>query len=435
MRETTSPDRIAAPDHKPTPRSRWFRIGPLIFLAYLACYVDRNNISVAAPDMMRHFGMTGVGTGVLLSAFFWGYVVMQIPGGWIASRFGPKWVIVGCLLGVSVTGVLTGVVENYRALLAIRFLMGLAEGVIWPSFAVIIMRWFPSEERGRAVNLAQYVLPLSSTLMAPVSGWMISAWSWEAMFILQALPVLVLALAWIILGSSDPTHDRRISEAEKYRILATRDQDTGQAGSFFDVFRRPVVWGLCLAYFLWLTGLYGFGLWLPSLIRQISSTGISSAAELTAIPYAFAILGLFLNVYWADRAKHARALHFIVPLAIGGVSMLLQNQLAPGLVMSMVLLVITGVSLFCGIGVWWAWALGMAPRNQIGPSAGLINFFGNFGGIVGPIVVGAAAGSGSPAGSFHVVGYALLASAAVNTVVWLSSYPSAAPAKAVATAD
>ncbi|MGI4945015.1 MAG: MFS transporter, partial [Janthinobacterium lividum] len=370
----------------------------------------------------QHLGMTGTSTGVLLSAFFWGYVITQIPGGWVSNRFGAKRVIITCLLGVCATGLLTGIVENYRLLLAVRFLMGLFEGVIWPSFAVVIMRWFPASERSRAVNLAQYVLPLSSALMAPIAGWMIYDFGWKAMFLLQAAPVFLLALAWLILGSSTPEQDRRLGDEERQLILSTRERETALPSSLGEVFRMPVLWGLCLAYFLWMTGFYGFGLWLPTLIRQLSAEGVGSVALLTALPFAFAVVGLYVNATWADKAHHSRAWHFIIPLTIGGLAMLAQNALHPTLFVSMVLLVVTGVSLISGIGVWWAWALGMVPRNQVGPSAGMINFLGNFGGIVGPIVVGMAAGAGgSMSGSFHVVGYALLGSALVNLLVWLSS--------------
>lgn len=415
-------------------RSRWWRIGALIFLAYLCCYVDRNNISMAASNMMQHLGMSGTSTGVLLSAFFWGYVITQIPGGWVSNRFGAKRVIVACLLGVSVTGLLTGLVHDYRALLAVRFVMGLFEGVIWPSFAVVIMQWFPADERSRAVNLAQYVLPLSSALMAPIAGWMIANFGWQQMFILQAVPVLVLAVAWVSLGSSKPEQDKRISTKERQHILATRERETSPPAPLVSAFTAPVLWGLCLAYFLWMTGFYGFGLWLPSLIKQISSQGVASVALLTALPFAFAVVGLYINAKWADKAKkHAHAWHFIVPLCIGGVAMLTQSAFDHNLLISMVLLVITGVCLISGIGVWWAWALSLVPRNQVGPAAGMINFLGNFGGIVGPIVVGMAAGSGALNSGFHVVGFGLIGSALVNLVVWRLNR-SHKPAKGIAVA-
>ncbi|CAH2806935.1 MAG: hypothetical protein CPDRYMAC_6417 [uncultured Paraburkholderia sp.] len=219
------------------PRARWLRMSVLIFFAYLACYVDRSNISVAAPVMVCEFSMTSVVTGVLLASFFWGYVVMQVPGGWLASRYGPKWVIVTSLV-VGITGILTGLARTYDEIVVIRFIMGVAEGVLWPSFAAIIMRWFPSHEPSRAVNLAQYVLPVSSVIMAPIAGYLIQLSDWHVVFIAQGVPLLFLALAWIMWASSDPAHDRRLDPAERRMILAGSDENTGEIAPFSTVLRR-----------------------------------------------------------------------------------------------------------------------------------------------------------------------------------------------------
>ncbi len=102
--------------------------------------------------------------GALLSAFFWGYLVTQIPGGWLASRIGPSRVIAVAMTITGATACLTGLVHSLPALLAVRVVMGLAEGVIWPSFAVIFVRWFPARERARGIAFAQYALPLSSVV-------------------------------------------------------------------------------------------------------------------------------------------------------------------------------------------------------------------------------------------------------------------------------
>lgn len=167
------------------PRRRWYTVGTLLFFIYLLCFADRTNISVAAPEMMRDLQFSGAVTGTLLSAFFWGYVLTQLPGGWLANKIGPKRVIVAALCIVGITGCLTGFIEHLPSLIAVRFVMGLGEGVVWPSFAILFLNWFPSSERGRAVSLSQYTLPLSSVIMAPLAGWMIQRFNWQTMFVMQ----------------------------------------------------------------------------------------------------------------------------------------------------------------------------------------------------------------------------------------------------------
>lgn len=390
------------------PRARWYRIGFLLFLIYLICFADRSNIGVAAPEMVQELGLSGTVTGALLSAFFWGYVVTQLPGGWLASRIGPKRVIVGALTLVGLTGCLTGMVKDLPTLMAIRFVMGLAEGAVWPSFAVMFVNWFPSDERGRAVSFSQYALPIASVIMAPLAGWMIREFHWRTMFVMQGVPALALALIFGLIASEDPATDRRLSAAEREYILAGRSEAMVDEGRFADVLRRPMVWGLCATYFLWITGMYAFGMWAPTLLKQMANFNMTTVGWLTALPYAFATLGMYLVSRAADRSTFSRGWYVSGALLVAGLALLAQHFLADSLTVSLAMLVITGVGIYSALGAWWSWALSNVPRNQAGPAIGLINLFGNFGGICGPLIVGIAARGGKASEGLYLIGFALL---------------------------
>lgn len=391
------------------PKVRWYKIGVLLFLIYLICFADRSNIGVAAPEMVRELGLSGAVTGALLSAFFWGYVLTQMPGGWLATRIGPKRVIVGALLVVGATGCLTGMTHHLTSLLAIRFVMGLAEGVVWPSFAIMFINWFPTSERGRAVSLSQYALPLASVIMAPLAGWMIRAFHWRTMFVMQGIPALVLAVVFAVLVAEDPERDRRLSARERDFILAGRKEAMIAEGAFSDVLRKPIVWGLCLTYFLWITGMYAFGMWAPTLLKQLSSTiGMDTVGWLTAIPYAFATLGMYLVSRAADRSSFSRGWYVSGALCLAGLALLGQHFVADTLMANVVMLVLAGVGIYSALGAWWSWALANVPRNQAGPAIGLINLFGNAGGICGPLFVGFAAAGGKASDGLYLIGVALL---------------------------
>lgn len=400
---------MSANSHSNIPRARWYKIGALLFLIYLICFADRSNIGVAAPEMVHEMGLSGAVTGALLSAFFWGYVVTQLPGGWLASRIGPKRVIVGALLVVGATGCLTGVVTHLPGLLTIRFVMGLAEGVVWPSFAVLFINWFPTAERGRAVSLSQYALPLASVIMAPLAGWMIREFHWRTMFILQGVPALVLAAVFWAVASEDPVTDPRLSKAERDYIVAGRTEAMIEEGRFSDVLRTPTVWGLCLTYFLWITGMYAFGMWAPTLLKQLSATmGMDTVGWLTAVPYAFATLAMYLVSRAADRSSFSRGWYVSGALCLAGLALLGQHFVANTLGMNMVMLVLAGIGIYAALGAWWSWALANVPRNQAGPAIGLINLFGNAGGICGPLFVGLAAAGGKASDGLYLIGFALL---------------------------
>ncbi len=94
--------------------ARWYRIGLLLFLMYLTAFVDRSNIGMAAPAMVKSFGLSSTAVGVLLSAFFWGYVITMVPAGWTVSRYSAKKVIIWALVVWSIMAILTGVVTSYN---------------------------------------------------------------------------------------------------------------------------------------------------------------------------------------------------------------------------------------------------------------------------------------------------------------------------------
>ncbi|ASO21694.1 sugar phosphate permease [Actinoalloteichus hoggarensis] len=431
-----SPAMTGAASSAPVPKARWTRVGLLLFLIYLICYADRSNISVAVPDMVEQLRLSSTVAGVLLSAFFWGYVITQIPGGWAANRFSPKKVIVGSLVVVGITACATGLTSDYTSLLAIRFTMGLAEGTVFPSFAVMFLRWFPSIERGRAVSFTQYALPVSSALMAPLAGWMIHVWDYRTMFVLQGLPAFFLALAFWVLVADDPADDRRLDPRERELILRERDEETTSESTFLTSLRRPVLWALCLTYFLWITGMYAFGLWLPSVISQFSAAGIDAVGWLTALPYAVAALALYLLSRASDRSSHSRGWFVAGAMTIGGVALLVQYVVGDTVWTNMALLILTAVGIYGALGAWWTWALSKVPRNQAGASIGLINLCGNFGGIVGPILVGAvSAPDEGPGGGFYVLGFVLLAAAVLAAVIAVRSDGPAARARLVGAAE
>lgn len=402
-------------------KSRWTRIGLLIFITYLVAFADRSNIGVAAPQMAKdlQFGMTI--TGTLLSAFFWGYVITQVPGGLLATRFGPSRVI-GCAMVVTgITGCLTGLVTELSSLIAVRVAMGLAEGVIFPSFAILFIRWFPGNERARATSAAQYAIPLSSVVMAPLAGWMIDKFHWQTMFIMQGVPAIVLGLIFAYFVSDDPATDRRISDGERKFILQGRDVGVKADGTFFSVVAHPTVWLLGLASLCWIMVIFSFGLWMPSLIKQYFPSGYSVVGWLTAIPFLFGGVSMYFNSRFSDRAKVSRGWFVAIPITVAGIALLAQHHVSGGLVWTMVMFSVASAGLYSGAGTWWTYAISKFPRNQAAASVGFMNVFTSCGGIVGPFAVGYAAQGGSLANSFYVLGYALFVAAALMVILIMTT--------------
>ena len=390
------------------PKARWYRIGLLLFLTYLVAFVDRSNIGMAAPLMVKSLGLSSTTTGVLLSAFFWGYVITQIPSGLLASKYSAKKIIVGSLVLLGITGILTGVVKSYDGLLVVRFIMGLAEGVLWPAFAIYFINWYANSERARAINFSEMSLPISSIIMAPLAGWMIEHWNYHVMFILQGSLPIVLAIFFAWFASDSPEKDRYISKEELDYIKQNRTAELKEKGSFLEVIGNYRVWIFCIVYFLWITGLYSFGLWMPSLMKELSSKGIGTVGWLTAIPFVLAAIAMYFNAKWSDSHTSKRSFFIAIPLLIGGLALVLQHIFGVNLTTNLIMLIIAGIGIYAAFGPWWAWAMSFVPNNQAGTANGLINLVGNFGGIVGPIIVGAVAQGKNLLEGFYVLGFFLI---------------------------
>jgi MFS family permease len=395
--------------------ARWLRIALLLFLIYMVAFADRTNISVAVPALAHDLGLSATITGLLLSAFFWGYLATMVPGGWLAARAGATKIIVTASAVLGVATMACAFSHNLAALIVCRVVMGLAEGVLFPAFTVIYLQWFPASERGQAVNSCELAIPLASVVSAPLAGWLIEHFDWPRMFLVQGAPMLVLAVVFLVLGSDSPEQDRWISGAEREHILQTRSGQTTTEGTFRAVLASPRVWVQCVVYFGWLAGLYGFGLWLPSSLKSMSGLGIETVGWLSAVPYLCAFVCMYFCARWSDRSGRSRALFVIVPVLVAGVALVGGHYAHPGALVQFLLMTVACMGIYAGLGPWWTWSIENSPRNHAGAAIGLINVAGNLGGVIGPVVVGAVSASASNVNGFYVLGFFAIASGLLLT--------------------
>ncbi|USK30948.1 MFS transporter [Bacillus sp. CMF21] len=229
------------------------------------------------------------------------------------------------------------------------------------------------------------------------------------MFILQGAPPLILAVLFAFLGADSPEKDKLISKEERDYIVQNRTAEVKEHGSFLDVVKNYRVWVFSFIYFLWITGVYSFGLWMPSLMKQLSNSGIGIVGWLSAVPFILAAICMYYNSVWSDSVGENRVLFVSVPLMIGGLALAIQHLVEGGMVFNMILLIIAGIGIYSAFGPWWAWAMSFFPSNQAGTANGLINTCGNIGGIVGLIIVGAVAQNSDLTDGFYVLGFFLMA--------------------------
>lgn len=204
------------------PRQRWLRIIPPILIACIISYMDRVNIAFAMPGGMdEELGISATMAGLAGGIFFIGYLFLQVPGGKIAVHGSGKKFIGWSLVAWAVISVLTGVVTNQYQLLALRFLLGVAEGGMLPVVLTMISNWFPDAERGRANAIVIMFVPIAGIITAPLSGWIITALDWRWLFIIEGLMSIVVLVLWVFTVYDRPQEARWISEAEKNYLIQT----------------------------------------------------------------------------------------------------------------------------------------------------------------------------------------------------------------------
>ncbi len=384
----TAPALTAPP---PAGRARWTRLIPVAIVVYVISFMDRTNIGFAFDGMGKDLHLDSAAQGLAGGIFFIGYLVLQIPGGHLAERWSAKKFVGIMVLIWGVFAVVSGLVQNYAELLIVRFLLGVAEGGIWPAILVLISHWFPARERARAYGFWMMNIAIASIITAPLSGWILTWGDWRDLFFIEgAFPFLVAAPLWWWLVADRPAQAAWVGEEERTYIEASLKHEQADAPSFAgfrEVFRSSVVWRLVLVYFFIQVGFYGLNLWLPHLIKTTIGSSYLVVGGVTAIPYLFAIAGLWFNARSADRSGRY-SVHVLASLALGAVALVLSVVFGSVVALSVVLISIAMMGALAYDGPFWASSSQAVPVALAGGAMGLINALGNLGGFAGPYVGG-----------------------------------------------
>ena len=375
----------------PAGRARWTRLIPVAIIVYIISFMDRTNIGFAFDGMGKDLHLDSAAKGLAGGIFFIGYLVMQIPGGHLAERWSAKKFVGIMILIWGVFAFAAGLVQNYTQLLIVRFLLGVAEGGIWPAILVLISHWFPARERARAYGFWMMNIAISSIISAPLSGWILTWGDWRTLFFIEgAFPFVIAAPIWWWLVADRPSQASWVSRDEREYIetsLARENAEAPRSAGYREVFRSSVVWRLVLVYFFIQVGFYGLNLWLPHLVKDTIGGSYLVVGAITAIPYVFAIVGLWFNARSADRTGRY-SIHVLASLAIGAVALVLSVAFGSVVALSVFLVSVAMAGALAYDGPFWASASRAVPVALAGGAMGLINALGNLGGFVGPTVGG-----------------------------------------------
>src|SRR6201996_1269296 len=375
------------------PQERWLRIIPIALLMYTISFINRTNISLALPAISRDLHLSGSEAGQVAGIFFWGYLLLQIPGGYIAQRWSAKWLIAVMLAAWGLCAVGCGLARNWQELALMRFLLGLAEGSVYPATLVLLSNWFPRSERARANGFWNLCLPMAVVFSSPLSGWLLDQWNWRVMLVASGLVPFVWLLLWVLFVSDSPHKARWISPAEREyleRTLAAerRSAEVARRGSYMGTLLEPQVLVMVWIYFCFIFGSIGMVFWLPTVLAKQAHNSNLVVSTLYVVPFIVGAIAMVLNSLHSDKARERRV-HAAIPLLGGGIFLLAAvaaSSTAPLLAYG--LLCLAGVGLFGPLGPFWAMPSERLPKEIAGPAIGLVNAVGSLGGYFGPLAGG-----------------------------------------------
>ncbi len=373
-------------------KKRWYRLIPIVFITYSFAYLDRANFGFAAAGgMAKDLDITASMSSMLGSLFFLGYFFFQIPGALYAANRSAKKLIFWSLILWGSLAMATGLISNVKILIIIRFMLGVVESAVMPSMLIFLSRWFTKDERSRANTFLILGNPVTILWMSILSGYLIKSMGWRWMFILEGLPAIMWAFLWWRMVVDRPRNAGWLTEPEKNdleEMLQDEQQNIKPVKNYAEAFKSRVVILLCLQYAFWCIGVYGFVIWLPSIINSAPDLNIVKTGWLASVPYLLAVIAMLTVSYFSDKTLNRKA--FVWPFLLIGSIAFYASYLTgtSNFWLSFILLVIAGGAMYAPYGPFFAIITEILPRNVAGGAIALINSLGALGSFAGAYIVG-----------------------------------------------
>jgi MFS transporter, ACS family, tartrate transporter len=374
-----------------------WRLIPFLSLGYLINALDRFNVSIAALTMNKELGLSATTYGLAAGAFFWSYVLFQVPASAVLTRMGARrWLgITMVVWGACSAG--TAFVTDATSFVAMRFLLGIAESGFFPGVAWFMTRWFPSGHRGRAMGIFYAFGASASVIGGPISGniLLLHGWhglsGWQWIFLIEGVPACLLAALCPVLMRDRPEDaawlDRNEQTWLRNRLDAESNQSSTQSLSLMRALVSPTIIMLTIGYLLIGFGVYSKNFFLPLMIKTMGYSD-QTVGYLSALPSVAGVLGMILFSRSSDRTGE-RVWHVALPCLLASAGLVGAGlTLAVNPIVAMACFCLAGFGISGSLPTFWN-----LPTAWLGPAAAaggiaVINSIGNISGYVAPQMVG-----------------------------------------------
>ncbi len=385
---------------RPT-RSRYL-IMVMLFITVVINYLDRSNLSIAAPALKDEFGLDTVHEGLILSAFGWTYAAMQIPGGWLVDRVSPRVLYAAALILWSAATFFMGFAGSFVILFVLRLAVGALEAPAYPINNRVVTTWFPERERATAIGFYTSGQFVGLAFLTPVLAWLQHHYGWHMVFVSTGLLGIVWGVLWFMIYR-EPRQFKGANAAEIELIqqgggVVDLDRSVKEKKAPFNwndlglVMSKRKLWGVYLGQFCLTSTLWFFLTWFPTYLVKYRGMDFIKSGFLASVPFLAAFVGVLCSGVLSDfliRRGATIGLARKLPIILG--LLISTSMIGANFTDSTPWVIFFLAVAFFGNGlasITWSLVSTLAPVRLLGLTGGVFNFVGNLSSICTPIVIG-----------------------------------------------
>lgn len=380
-------------------RKMTLNIVPLMILLYFLAFLDRNNMAYAAMALEDSLGLTATAFGFASGIFFIGYFMFEIPSNAGTIKFGPRIWFARILITWGIFAVLMGFVRTPMELYICRFMLGVCEAGFFPSVVYYFTVFFPEKYRTKVLGMFIIVQPLSNAIGSPISGLILNVehgWfglePWQWLFILEGIPPVIIGLFIPFIIKNSPKDVGYLDVEEKAWLMdnTTRSKSGSKVklSDFVQGIKNKKYLLYAMLNFGMVCGIYGFGMWLPSIITAISGDDIFRVSLIAFIPYGLAALLVYPWSLWASKSKKIGVFAGISMIVaafglIGAVVFFNYNVFV-----ALMFLSVAAIGIYTSVPSFLSMPANISTGAAAAAGLAVVSCIGNIGGFVAPYVVG-----------------------------------------------
>ena len=366
----------------------------LTFCITFMMYVDRAVMGSATPAIMREFHLTKIGMGWSTSAFNWSYALFQVPGGWLADRYGPRLVLACALAWWSIFTSATGLSYSAMSLAFARFFFGVGEAAAFPSSSRALVRWLPVGQRAFGQGFQHAGSRFGAALAPLIVMLLISRFNWQSVFYLLGLTGVVWAGIWYFYYRDDP-RDHAAVNSEEVAIIGPRVQVLQAKATvpWACILASRDLWYLSAMYFCYGWVLWLYLQWLPTYFIEARHFTAIKTGLAASIPLLAATVTNITGGWISDKLAHrwsdlrrGRTRVSVIGFAIAGLA-LIPGVLVKNNIISLAWITLALAGLELTVAVSWAICLDIGGEFT-GSVSAVMNTLGNLGGAIAAVVIG-----------------------------------------------